>query len=241
MTFRPYPGFTIAAVILTAILCGLGVWQLERLQWKLNLIAMMDRNMHAQPVLLTDKGHLVEEVYNQYLRVAVQGHFDNSKEIYLFTTGDDGPVYHVLTPFISDGGRAYLVDRGMVDKDHLDPSSRQAGMIEGETRLVGIWRWPDPVGYFTPKPDIARRIWYGRDIPAISTYDRTEFVEGGIIEVDATSNPGGWPKGGQTVIDLPNNHLSYAITWFGLAAGLIGVYFAYHISKGRLVLGSALK
>ena len=57
-----------------------------------------------------------------------------------------------------------------------------------------------------------------------------------VIEADATPNPGGWPKGGQTVVDFPNNHLSYAMTWFGLAAGLLGVYFAYHVSKGRLSL-----
>jgi surfeit locus 1 family protein len=58
-----------------------------------------------------------------------------------------------------------------------------------------------------------------------------------VIEADATPNPGGWPEGGKTVVDFPNNHLQYAITWFGLAAGLIGVYFAYHVSKGRLSFG----
>jgi surfeit locus 1 family protein len=55
-----------------------------------------------------------------------------------------------------------------------------------------------------------------------------------LIEADATPNPGGWPKGGQTVVDLPNNHLSYAVTWFGLALCLLGVWLAYHVSKGRL-------
>jgi surfeit locus 1 family protein len=57
-----------------------------------------------------------------------------------------------------------------------------------------------------------------------------------IVEVDATPNPGGWPKGGQTIVTLPNDHLQYAITWFLLAAALVVIYFAYHRARGRLTV-----
>jgi surfeit locus 1 family protein len=235
LRFRPYPGVTIAVVIASAILIALGVWQVQRLHWKLALIALIDKGMHAKSVDMTGEGMLVPEIYTQYAHVAVRGHFDNTKETYLFTIGlDSAPVYHVLTPFVSDGGNTFLVDRGMVDKDHLAPSTRLAGQENGETSITGFWRWPDALGYFTPKPDIAHRIWFGRDLAAIEKFDGIKLHQPGLVEIDDTPNPGGWPKGGQTVIDLPNNHLSYAITWFGLAAGLIGVYFAFHISKGRL-------
>ena len=100
----------------------------------------------------------------------------------------------------------------------------------------GVWRVPDAPGFFTPKPDPAKHVWYARDLAGIAAADGVKLAAPVVIEADATPNPGGWPKGGQTVVDFPNNHLSYAMTWFGLAAGLIGVYFAYHISKGRLSL-----
>jgi surfeit locus 1 family protein len=236
VSFRPYPGFTIAAAIMTAILIGLGVWQVERLHWKLDLIATMDRKMHAAPVAVDGEGRPFAWVpQNDYARVALNGRFDNSKESYVFTTGPGGmPVYHVLTPFMTDAGHAYLVDRGMVPIDKRDPAGRAQGQVEGETHIVGIWRTPDGTGLFTPAPDLAHRVWYARDVKAIAASDHVSLAAPVVIEADAAPNPAGWPKGGQTVVDVPNNHLSYAITWFGLAAGLIGVYFAYHMSKGRL-------
>jgi surfeit locus 1 family protein len=106
--------------------------------------------------------------------------------------------------------------------------------VTGETRVVGVWRAPDRPGFFTPAPDLAHRIWYGRDLAGIARAEGIDLAAPVLVEADATPNPGGWPKGGQTVIDLPNNHLSYAVTWFGLAAGLVGVYLAFHVSKGRL-------
>ena len=236
LRFQPYPGFTIAVAIMTAILVGLGMWQVERLHWKLDLIATMDRKMHAAPVAVDGADASFTAIPgNDYARVSLSGRFDNSKEAYVFTTGEGGePVYHVLTPFITDAGHTYLVDRGMVPMEKRDPATRMEGQIEGETHVTGIWRTPDGPGLFTPPPDQAHRIWYARDLTAIAKANRIALAAPVVIEADATPTPGGWPKGGQTVVDLPNNHLSYAITWFGLAAGLIGVYLAYHASKGRL-------
>jgi surfeit locus 1 family protein len=232
LRFRPYPGVTIAAIIAAAILIGLGVWQLQRLQWKLALIAEVNGHMAAPPVAL-DQALKMSADEVQYRRVALSGHFDNEKEAYVFTTGLEGePVYHVLTPFLTADGRALLVDRGFVPKERLPPATRTP--IEGQTDLVGVWRVPDAPGTFTPAPDKAHRIWYARDLQGIAAADQLRFAAPVVIEADAAPNPGGWPKGGQTVVSFRNEHLSYAVTWFGLAAGLIGVYFAFHVSKGRL-------
>lgn len=233
--FRPYPGVTIAAVIATAILVGLGVWQLQRLHWKLALIAEVESHMTAPPLPLNQALKDAADAM-QYRRVALEGRFDNSKEAYVFTTREGGEaVYHVLTPFLTGDGHSLLVDRGYVPKEKLDPATRTP--LEGETRLVGVWRVPDAPGTFTPAPDAAHRIWYSRDLKAIAAADQIQLAAPVIIEADATPNPGGWPKGGQTVVSFRNEHLSYAVTWFGLAAGLIGVYFAYHVSRGRLRWG----
>lgn len=232
LQFRPYPGVTVAAVIATAILVGLGVWQLQRLQWKLALIAEVNGHMTAPPLPLGEALKKGADAM-QYRRVALEGRFDNTKEAYVFTTAAGGEaVYHVLTPFLTDDGHSLLVDRGYVPKEKLDPATRTP--VAGATRLVGVWRVPDAPGTFTPAPDAAHRIWYSRDLKEIAAADHIQLAAPVVIEADATPNPGGWPKGGQTVVSFRNEHLSYAVTWFGLAAGLLGVYLAYHVSKGRL-------
>jgi surfeit locus 1 family protein len=232
--FRPYPGLTIATVIAVAILVGLGVWQLQRLQWKLALIATINGHMTAVPLPLDTVLKLPPD-QAQYHRVALDGVFLNRAESYVYTTALDGtPVYHVLTPFRTVEGQIVMVDRGAVPLEKISPDTRPAGQIGGETLIIGIWRMPDSPGFFTPKPDLAKHIWYARDLAAMAAAWRVKLSTDGVIEADAAPNTGGLPLGGQTVVDLPNNHLSYAMTWFGLAAGLTGVYLAYHISKGRL-------
>jgi surfeit locus 1 family protein len=239
VTFRPYPGFTAFAAIMFAILCGLGVWQgMIRLPWKLALIARVNGHMAAAPVSLDDVLRMKADDA-QYRKVALAGHFDHAREAYVFTTGPQGadePDYHVLTPFITDDGRILMVDRGEVPKALLAPSARAAGNRQDETRVVGVWRVPDPPGTFTPAPDLAHRIWYARDLAGIAAADHLRLAAPVLVEADATPNPGGWPKGGQTVVSFRNEHLSYAITWFGLAAGLLGIWIAYHVSKGRISL-----
>ena len=236
MTFRPYPGMTIACIFLFTILCGLGVWQLKRLQWKLALIAAVERHMTAPPIGLDEVAAMsVDEA--QYRRVTLHGRFDHSKEAYVFTTDASGaPVYHVLTPFLTDDGKTLVVDRGAVPKEKLPPGTRIASNMSGETVLTGVWRRPDAPGLFTPAPDLIHRIWYARDLAGIAAADHIVLSAPVTIEADATPNPGGWPKGGQTVVNFRNQHLSYAVTWFGLAAVLLGVWFSYHISKGRFAL-----
>lgn len=236
MTFRPYPGLTIACALLFALLCGLGTWQLNRLSWKLNLIATVNRHMAAAPVSL-DQILAMPAEEAQYRSVTLSGRFDHGKEAYVFTTDAQGaPVYHVLTPFKTGDGRVLIVDRGAVPKERLDPGTRAAGNPAGETKVTGIWRVPDPPGPFTPAPDTARRIWYARDLAAIAAADHLTLAAPVVIEADATPNPGGLPLGGQTVVSFRNQHLSYAVTWFGLAVVLLGVWLAYHISKGRIAL-----
>jgi surfeit locus 1 family protein len=86
---------------------------------------------------------------------------------------------------------------------------------------------------FTPAPDPKTRLWFVKDVPAIAKAASVTALPV-LIEADATPNKGGWPVGGQTRVDFPNDHLQYAITWFGLAFALLAVYFLYHRSRGRL-------
>jgi surfeit locus 1 family protein len=233
MSFRPYPGLTIACALLFAGLCGLGLWQLERLQWKLALIAQVNAHMAAAPVPL-DRIMTMRPDEAPYRRVTLGGRFDHAHEAYVFTTDAGAAVYHVLTPFTVRDGRVLMVDRGEVPKEKLDPATRASGNVAGETHITGVWRVPDAPGAFTPPPDGAHRIWYARDLAAIAAADHLTLAAPVVIEADRAPNPGGWPRGGQTVVSFRNQHLSYAVTWFGLALGLLGIWLAYHISKGRI-------
>ena len=235
VTFRPYPGLTFATVIAFATLCGLGVWQgFIRLPQKLALIATVNGHMAAPPLIL-DNVMALKPDDAQYRRVTLSGRFDHAKEAYVFTTDTSGAaVYHVLTPFTTNDGKLLMVDRGEVPKEKLDPASRAQGNLQGDVTLTGVWRVPDAPGLFTPPPDTAHRIWYSRDLAAIAAADHLALSAPALIEADATPNPGGYPAGGQTVVSFRNQHLSYAVTWFGLAIVLLGVWFSYHISKGRI-------
>ncbi len=218
---------------LFALLLGLGVWQLQRLQWKLGLIAEVTRNMAAPPVSLDSALALGPKA--EYRRVALAGCFDNAKEAYAYGIGPDGaPVYHVIAPFTAGDGRVLLVDRGIVPEDRR--AAARHALIAGETRVVGVWRTPDAPGAFTPMPNRRQRVWYSHDVAGIAAADSIRLAAPVLIEADAAPNPGGWPKGGQTQVTFRNEHLQYAITWFLMAAGLLGVYLAYHVSKGRLAL-----
>ena len=78
------------------------------------------------------------------------------------------------------------------------------------------------------------RVWYARDLAGMARADGLALLAPIVVEADATPNPGGFPVGGKTVVSFRNQHLSYAVTWFGLAAALVGVWLAYHVSKGRI-------
>lgn len=234
MYFRPLPRFTLFMLPIFLALVALGIWQLERLQWKLGLIAEMNAHLNA-PSISLDEALKLRGDDAQYRRVALTGRFENDKEAYIYATGSGGlPVYHVVVPFRVDDGRVVFVDRGIVPPQFRKPSTRRKGLLAGEVRVVGVWRTPDAPGLFTPQPDLARRIWYARDLAGIAGALAIRPAAWAIVEADATPVPGGWPRGGQTLVALRNEHLQYALTWFLLAASLVVVYFAYHRAQGRL-------
>ncbi|HWA29618.1 MAG TPA: SURF1 family cytochrome oxidase biogenesis protein, partial [Rhizomicrobium sp.] len=139
-----------------------------------------------------------------------------------------------LTPFLMSDGHTLIVDRGWIPADGSRAPHLTTGDLNGVRDIVGIIRAPQSPNWFTPPIDKAARIVHTRDPQTLAAAFGLKNVFPMFLEADAAPNSGGWPKGGVTVVDLPNNHLQYAITWFGLALGLLGVYFSYHVSRGRL-------
>lgn len=235
--FRPLFGATVTTVIALAILIGLGLWQIERLHWKLGLIATIDERMAAPPMpapLPSDWPSLDLKTL-EYHHLKLVGHFDNTRELYYFTQDDDGNAgYDIVTPFALDTGGTVLVDRGFVPEARKDPATRKAGEIEGTTAVTGVARAPQARGPFDAKDDPAKNIWFSRDPAAMAAALKLDNAAPFYVEADAAPNLGGLPVGGRTRVNIRNEHLQYAITWFGLALVLVGVYLSWHWSQGRI-------
>jgi len=234
--FRPVLGPTLWFLFGFAILAGMGFWQIARLHEKEALIASVERGMRAAPVPLEEalrQGPAAAE----YHHVRVTGRFQHDAELYLFSRGPMGAVgVDIITPLVQENGQTVLVDRGFVPDALRDPATRAAAQTAGEVSLTGVLRLSQPPGMFTPAANRQSRLWFVKDVPSMAGALGVA-VPPVLIEADATPNPGGWPLGGRTQVEFANDHLQYAITWFGLALALLTVYLLYHRSRGRLGFG----
>jgi surfeit locus 1 family protein len=226
-------GFTALALAALAVLIGLGVWQLERLQWKEGLIAEIEARSTGAPITIAEALAIARQGRDpDYYRVRVEGRFHHDKERYLFaqSLADGTPGWHVITPLETTGGDMVLVDRGFVPDVLKEASSRASGQVEGVVTVTGIVRSPEIQGSFVPDNEREANRWFWRDLGAMA---RSMFPEGTVemapffLDAEKSDVPGGWPEGGQTRLELPNNHLQYAITWFLLALCLLVIYAVY--------------
>lgn len=209
----------VLALVGIAGFTALGIWQLERRAWKLELIERVDRRIHADPVPIParDGWHAVDAARDSYRRVRLDGRFLNDRETLVQAVTEHGGGYWVLTPFRTEQGATILVNRGFVPPDRRDPATRQAGNPLGDVRLTGLLRMTEPGGGFLRRNDPAADRWYSRDVAAIAAARGVVDAAPFFVDADAAPNPGGWPLGGLTVVAFRNDHLVYALTWFTLA------------------------
>ncbi|MGY2052340.1 SURF1 family protein [Methylobacterium sp. JK268] len=229
----------LATLVCLAILLSLGTWQVERKAWKEGLIRQITERAAIDPPREPPAPGAWDPAADEFTRVRASGRFLNDREtlVHGLAPGDvPGRAlqgYYVLTPLVRDGAPTILVNRGFVPTELKNPRDRQAGEPEGEVTVTGILRASEARGLFVPAPDPAKGEWFNRDIPGIAASRGLGDVTPYLIEADATPNPGGWPRGGQLRVDLPNNHLQYAFTWYGIALCLVGVFGAYAWSAVR--------
>jgi len=208
-------------VILTGLLLALGTWQVKRLSWKLALIQQVEERAHAAPVdapAPSQWASLTNPADYEYRRVRLAGIFRHQDEVQVYTVSDLGPGYWVLTPLQRDDGSLVIVNRGFVPSDKRDPSTRLEGELPARVEIVGLMRAPETGGLFLRANDPQNNRWYSRNIAQIADAKSLGTVAPFYVDADETPNPGGLPIGGKTMLVFPNNHLSYAITWYVLAA-----------------------
>jgi surfeit locus 1 family protein len=224
---------TITVLAALPILLGLGFWQLDRLAWKETLLAAIAERTKAPPTDLLNAYSATHEldIGYEYYRVKVRGRFLHDKERYRYAPNQKlGPGYEVYTPFeMADGAGVLFVNRGYVTEAKKDPASRPEGQINGEVEVVGLLRSPGTKATFTPENDSKGNLWYWRDFDGmLGSAFGPEPPAAIPVFVDAeAAAPGGWPSGGATLLELPNRHLEYALTWFGLAGALLAVFAAF--------------
>jgi surfeit locus 1 family protein len=221
----------VAAVLLLlalAILLSLGTWQVQRLHWKEGLLSDIESRRHAPPVSIDTIEAMAKAGQDiEYRTVELTGTFDNTRERHFFATHDGASGFYVYTPLTMADGRIVFVNRGFVPYDLKDPAKRPEGELQGVQTVTGLARTKlaEKPSMMVPDNDIAKDIFYWKDLDAMasSTGLDPSKVLPLFVDADATPNPGGLPVGGVTQVDLPNDHLQYAFTWYGLAAVLVVV------------------
>ena len=227
------PLLKLAAIVIAALagfatLVGLGVWQLHRLSWKRDLIERVEQRVHADPVAAPGREQWpqVNVANSEYLHVSVQGRFQNDRETLVQAVTERGGGFWVLTPFESIDGYVVLINRGFVPPPRRDPATRPEGQIDGVTTVTGLVRISESGGAYLRSNEPAADRWYSRDVAAIAAARRLTDVAPYFIDADAGGTSGeSAPVGGLTVIAFSNNHLQYALTWFGLALMVAGGAF----------------
>ena len=139
----------------------------------------------------------------------------------------------MITPLVLEDGGVVLVNRGFVPTSKLDPASRAQAQNPGPVTITGLLRPTEKRNWFSPDDQIAKKLFYTRDLTAISTALDLDNLSKGpvapfILDADATPNAGGWPKGGQTIVQFTDNHLQYAVTWFSLALGVLVLFGVWY-------------
>jgi surfeit locus 1 family protein len=226
----------IASLIGVALLVALGVWQLHRLAWKEALIAAVEARAHVAPVPLPppESWGALDPADYEYRRVEATGVYDLSNQELVFTSMEEprgiygGVGYQVMTPLRLANGATVIVNRGFVPEGMKASAAKGP---QGETKIVALMRASERRNLFTPADEPARGVFFTRDAEGLARALRLGPHAPFTLPADAGPDP--LPEGGETRLTFVNNHLSYAFTWFGMAAALVGVYGVWAFGRMR--------
>jgi len=230
MLDRLIPGFapklipTLISVPGVIFLLGLSGWQLSR-----HVERTAENELRAERMALPPAdidAVLADPAQDRFRRVKATGVWSHAHEIHVYgrsQRGNEG--FYILTPLLRDGKPAVIVNRGWVDKQHQNASTRPQGQVAGPVTVAGVLRDEPRRGPLMPDNVPERNQWFWFDLPAMTKAAGLSSALPVYVEQELEPrNPGGWPLGGQTIAQLPRPHLQYAFTWFALAIALAAVY-----------------
>jgi surfeit locus 1 family protein len=221
---------TGAMLSLVVVFAALGTWQVQRLFWKLDLIARVEARIHRdpEPAPVAAAWAGIDAARDEYRHVTATGVFEYRKAVLVQAVTVLGAGFWVMTPLVRDDRSILLVNRGFVPSDRRDHAARAEGDLPGRITVTGLMRMSEPGGAFLRTNDPSDGRWYSRDVAAIASAMGEADVAPYFIDADKTPNPGGLPVGGLTVVSFRNSHLAYALTWYAMALmSAVGARFVY--------------
>jgi surfeit locus 1 family protein len=227
--------------VVVIVLTGLGTWQLHRKAWKEALIEALEQRLSAPPVALParERWPTLDAARDEFLRVRFSAAFVPGAEALVYAAASafrpdvSGAGYWVLAPARITGDDTIVVNRGFVPEGRQDPGTRTSGEVAAPQELVGVMRWPEPRGPFTPPDDPGRNLWFVRDPVAIAAAKGWGEVAPFYVELEGPLPPSGLPRAGSLRPSLRNEHLQYAVTWFGLAVAAAVMFALWVIQRER--------
>ena len=201
------------------LFCSLGTWQLYRLQWKQDLISKIEKGLKSSPIEYSD------DIKKDYQRVKLIGKYDYESQIYLYSLNEKGkPGFDVITPFETTNKENILINRGCITKDLKDNLPR----VLLSNDITGMLRNANRKNLFTPENDLQKNIWFYLNFNEVEKITGKKFSKYIVYLEDKNLDI---PKPKQITIDLPNNHLKYAITWYAISISIIFYYLYFRRKK----------
>ena len=207
--------FSIFVFTFITLFCALGTWQIHRLQWKQNLINQINEGLNSTPLKYS------KNIKNNYQRVILQGKYDFENQIFLYSLNEKGqPGFDIITPFETTEEEYVLINRGWINKEMKNNSKIN---LVNKKKIVGLLKKIEKKNIFKPDNDIKKNIWFFIDLNKIQEITGRNFINSIVFLEDKTINV---PSPKKITIEVPNNHLKYAITWYSISISIL-FYFLY--------------
>jgi surfeit locus 1 family protein len=214
---------------------ALGIWQLERRAWKHALIEAVETRAYQAPQSPPDPAQWsqITAARDAYRRITVRGRYQGGKDALVMAVTDRGSGYWVLTP-LDTGRERILINRGFIAQDQR---TNPPATPTGDVTVTGLLRISEPDGGFLRSNDPAAGRWFSRDVVAIGDAQHLGTIAPYFIDADGSANAPGQPVGGLTVLAFTDNHMVYALTWFGLA--MLSCWAGYRVWRGKDEIAAA--
>lgn len=227
-----FAGVLLTTIVMLTVLIGLGVWQLQRKDEKQTLIAALDERLAAAPVALPPSAQWqsLTTAKDEFRRVMFSATVDPSKDVMVYSSGSGiradvaGPGTWAFAPAKLASGEAIAINLGFVQntlQDRAQQDRAVSALPRDAQTFTGYIRFPERAGWFSPKADVGKRLWFDRDHEAMAQALGWGKVAPFYVDLESPAPPSGTPKPGPLSVRLKDNHLQYAITWFGLAAAVL--------------------
>lgn len=224
-----------------AILLGLGFWQVERGAWKRDLIATLSDRLTRAPEDLppVSQWGRLRQADAEFRRVKFRATLLAGDEALVYTVGSalradvSGPGYWVFSRARLADGSLVAINRGFIPEAEVKNKRAPDGAPAGAQEFIGVLRWPEASGLFTPADNPARNLWFRRDHAAMAAAKGWGPVAPFYVDIESPASGAGHPRPGPLSVRLPNNHFQYALTWFGLAAVLAGIFLLFVRNRKR--------